>query len=80
MIALATSLFKKINIDNKTQMNIANIVAMYWLNKYSKPRNLTSGGCNHFTTDFTKVMREKFKLVVKSTRNLQGNSVLEKIN
>ena len=82
MIDSATSWFEMVEIDNKTPMNIANIVEMNWLNRYPRPRHLTLDGGSEFKVDFTKLMKEEFNLVTKptSTRNPQGNSVLERIH
>ena len=82
MIDPATSWFEMVEIDNKTPTNIANIVEMTWLNRYPRPKNITFDGGTEFKAEFSKLMKEEFNLEVKaaSTRNPQGNSVLERIH
>ena len=41
MIVPTTSCFKMVEIDNTAPMDIANIIEMSWLNRYSKPIKLT---------------------------------------
>ena len=44
IIDLATSWFDIVEINNKTLINIANIVKMTWLNRYPGPRFITFDG------------------------------------
>ena len=48
MIDPATSWFEMVEIDNKTPINIANIVEMTWLYRYPRPKYITFDGGNEF--------------------------------
>ena len=82
MIDPTTSWFEMVEIDNKTPMNIVNIVELTWLNRYPRPKLITFDGGSEFKADFNKIVREEFNLVTKpaSVRNPQGNSILERIH
>ena len=82
MIDPATSWFEMVEIDNKTPINIVNIVEIAWLNRYPRPKIITFDGGNEFKADFNKIVREEFNLETKpaSVHNPQGNSVLERIH
>ena len=55
MIDPVTSWFEMVEIDNKTPMNIVNIVELTWLNRYPRPKFITFDGGSEFKADFNNV-------------------------
>ena len=68
--------------DSKTLMNIAIIVEINLLNRYTRPKEITFDRCNKFKTYSINIIQEEFNLKVRqaSTTNPQEKSILEKIN
>ena len=83
MIDPATSWFEIAPIpDNKTSMEIANIVETTWLTRYPWPSRLIYDRGTEFLGDFAKMIETDYGIKRKSitTRNPQANAIIERIH
>ena len=82
MIDPATGWFEMREIKNKTPINIANIFEQTWLTRYPWPSEITFDRGTEFMTDFADMVRDDYGITLRpsTTRNPQGNSVLERIH
>ena len=82
MIDPATGWFEMREIKNKKPINIANIFEQTWLTRYPWPVEITYDRGTEFMAEFADMVKDDYDIVTRpsTTRNPQGNSVLERIH
>jgi RNase H-like domain found in reverse transcriptase/Integrase zinc binding domain len=82
MIDPATSWFEIVAINNKTAMEIANLVETQWLTRYPWPTQIILDRGKEFMGEFMRMVKADYGILRKpiTTRNPQANSIIERVH
>ena len=82
MIDPATGWFEMRELKNKEAINVANIFEQTWLTRYPWPSEITFDRGTEFMAEFATMVSNDYGIKKRpaTTRNPQGNSILERIH
>ena len=82
MIDLATGWFKMNNIPTKRADIISNVIEHTWLTRYPWPTQIIVDRGKEFMKEFISMIKNDYNIKRKviTTRNLQANSILERVH